>query len=386
MEAHKKINILFLIDYLYGFGGTERHLYDLASRLNQDSFRSIVCPFRCNEYIVNIFRRAGIHIEPISVKRIYGFSAIKQIPALIQLIRKHRIDIVQTFNIDSDLYGTVIGKLAGTPLIVSSRRDLGVYRKAHHLMLSKLTHRYVNHFIAVCNAVATNMLQREKVARQKVTTIYNGFELANINRANRSRISELVRKFKIGANSFVIGNVSHLRPEKGHEVFFEAIRRVKASIPELRVLAVGGGEKLSDFRDEIRARGLDDVVYLTGYVPNVFNFISLMDLCCLTPLSNEGFSNAILEQMAMGKPIIASDVGGNTEAIVHGESGLIVPPDDADALAQAIMKLYKNPTLRKSLGVNAKIRVETEFSMERMIQRMEEFYFTLFEKNSNGKY
>jgi len=128
-QNNKKISILFFIDYLHGFGGTERFLFNLVTRLNHDLFNCIICPFSFNQYALKIFRDAGIHIEPTPLPKIYGISAFKQGSKIRSLIRKYNIDIVQTFNIDSDIYGTIIAKFSGVPLIISSRRDLGTYRK-----------------------------------------------------------------------------------------------------------------------------------------------------------------------------------------------------------------------------------------------------------------
>lgn len=385
-QVKKKINILFFIDYLHGFGGTERFLFNLTTRLNRSLFNCLVCPFRFNRYAVKIFRDAGIHVELTPLRRIYGISAFKQASRILRLIRKHNIHVVQTFNIDSDIYGTLVAKLSGVPVIISSRRDLGTYRKKRHLMVSKVTNRYISHFLAVCDAVAKNLSERERIESRQITTIYNGFDLADLDNVDQGKVTELRRRLNIGRNSFVMGNVSHFRPEKGYHIFFEAVRKVKPSIPNLHVIAVGAGEPLlGEFKKEIEREGLEDFVFLAGYAPNVFNYLSLMDICCLTPVSNEGFSNTLLEQMAMGKPIIATDVGGNREAIVHGESGLIIPPNDVNALVDGMMNLYRNRTLRKSLGENAKKRVASEFAIEKMIEQIEQFYLKIYQKNCNGK-
>ncbi len=377
---------MFFIDYLHGFGGTERFLFNLVTRLNSDLFNCIVCPFSFNQYALKLFRDAGIHVEPTPLTRIYGVSAFKQVPKLRDLIRKYKIDIVQTFNIDSDIYGTIIAKLSGVPLIISSRRDLGTYRKKRHLMFSKVTHKYVSHFLAVCDAVALNLSEREKIAFKQITTIYNGFDFADLAKVDLKRVAKVRNIFNIDSNSFVIGNVSHFRPEKGYHIFFEAIRKVRQSIPGLRVIAVGAGEPLfSQFKNEIEKEGLDDCIFLTGYAPNVLDYLSVMDICCLTPVSNEGFSNALLEQMAMGIPVIATDVGGNREAVVHGESGFIIPPNDANALADAILNLYRNKKLRKSFGENAKRRVESKFVVDKMVEQMEKFYQGMYQEKCNGK-
>ena len=374
----RKIKILYFIDYLYGFGGTEKHLFNLAKKINPELFDTIVAPLRFNTYIMNIFREAGIKVHPFPINRIYGMTALKHLPGICRLIKENNIDIIQTFNIDSDFYGSIIGKWCGVPIIISSRRDLGVYRKKRHLLLSKITNRYVTQFIAVCEAVAMNLIERENVLAEKITTIYNGFDLKELSSINFENVTKLRKQLNIGSNTFVIGNVSHFRPEKGYEIFFKAIYEVRSYIPNLRVLAVGGGMKwLKYYQDQVHKMGLGDVVCFTGYVPQVLDYISLMDICCLTPVSNEGFSNAILEQMALGKPIIATDVGGSREAISHGESGIIIPPNNVDALVKAILKLYNSKQLRRSLGIQAKKRLENRFRIEDMIKKMEDFYINL---------
>jgi len=369
-----RIKILFLIDYLHGFGGTERHLFQLATRLDSQQFECVVSPFRSNDEMIGVFRQAGIQVIPFPIKRIYGVSAVRQASALHRFIRENKISIVQTFNRDSDIFGTFVAKQAGAPVIISSRRDLGTYRKKRHLIISKMTNRYVDRFIAVCEAVAQNLIEQERVNSDKVTTIYNGFDLSDMRPVHKN---ELADKLEIDADGFVVGSIAHFRPEKGYNIFFEAIRQIKS-------LAVGGGEPLfSRFKDEIAANGLNDFVTLPGYVSNVSEYVSLMDVCCLTPVSNEGFSNALLEQMAFKKAIVATDIGGNREAITDGESGLIIPANDSQALAEAILKLYRDKKLRKSLGENARNRVEKMFDIKKMIGKTETLYLDVIREKAN---
>ncbi len=376
----RRIKILFFIDFLHGFGGTERHLFNLAGRLNRDRFECTVCPFRFNSETIEIFRNAGIEVVPAPFSRIYGLSAIKQARRLTRFIRERRFDVVQTFNIDSDIYGTLVARLAGGPVVIGSRRDLGAFRKNRHIKITKITNQYIRHFLAVCESVARSMTEREAVPASKITTVYNGFDLATLKTINQARVAKLRAALDLGPNSFVIGNVSHFRPEKGHDIFLEAIAKIRNQIPDLRVLMLGGsaGSTLqARYRQKIKDQKLGDHLFMPGYIDHVLDYLAVMDIGCLTPVSNEGFSNAILEQMAMGIPVIASDIGGNAEAVADGESGFIVPVNDADAVADAILKLYHNHDLRKQFGDEARRRVETEFSMDKMIERMESFYFSL---------
>jgi glycosyltransferase involved in cell wall biosynthesis len=385
MVPERKIKILYLIECLFGFGGTEKHLFQLVTRLNRDKFECIVCPIQFGPEMVNVFREAGVNVVPLPFERIYGFSAATQALKLFRLLKQQKVDVLQSFNVDSDIYGAVVAKLAGTPIIISSRRDLGAYRKEHHQRVTKITNRHVSHFIAVCGAVAETISKMDGIASERISTIYNGIDLADLSQIDDRTVKELRSKFNITSKSFVIGNVAHFRPEKGHQVFFEAIRKVKSKIPELRVLNIGDGDSLPDFQREINEDGLAGNVFFTGYVEKVLDYLSVMDISCLTPISNEGFSNALLEHMAMGKAIIATAVGGNREAIVNGESGIIIPPNDVDALAKAILELHGNAKRRAEMGQNAKTRVQSHFGIDKMISQMEKLYCDLANRNSDRR-
>ena len=188
----------------------------------------------------------------------------------------------------------------------------------------------------------------------------------------------------ISAESFVIGKVAWFRPEKGYQIFFEAIKKVKPFIKDLKVLAVGSGVLRGYFEQYCENNGLrSTVIFKVTSNDKIKELISVMDIACLTPISNEGLSNAILEEMALARPVIATSVGGNAELVVDGETGIIVPPNDPNRLADAMIKLYKNPELRKAMGAKGRERVKTYFTLERMLKKMEDLYISLMEEKNN---
>jgi glycosyltransferase involved in cell wall biosynthesis len=380
MKHKRKIKILFLVDYLFGFGGTEKHIFQLATRLDPSKFECTVCAMRFGSEIVETFRKAGVRIMPLYFKKIYDLSAIRLAFRLSKFLRKERIDIVQSFNVDSDIYGALIARLGHTPVFISSRRDLAGYRKRHHLKITNITNRYVSHFIAVCRAAAEMISSMEGVKPDKITIIYNGIDLHEIPQVDNNVVEMLRKKLNITSTSFVIGNVAHFRPEKGHAFFLKAISRIKSIIPDVRVICIGSSDLLPIFEREVKQNGLANNVFFTGYIENVFDYLAIMDITCLTPISNEGFSNALLEQMAMGKAIIATDVGGNREAIINSECGIIIPANDEQALSNAILELYNNPEHRQKLGQNAQVCVKSLFGLDKMIMQMEKLYTELAQK------
>ncbi len=365
---------MFLIDHFHDFGGTERHVVELARRMDRDRFECVICPLSSNPEYVDKIKRTGVRVIPASVQRIYGFSGLRQAARLIRFVRLNHFDVVQSFNVISDILAAVVGKIGGARTIISSRRDLGDHRKKRHLYATRFTDRWVSHYLAVCDKVALSMREREGIPAARITTVYNGIDSARSTEVDAASIEQIAGQFDIGPETFVVGNVSHFRPEKNHLLLLDAIEKVRDEIANLRLILLGDGPTQSAFERQVEERGLTDVVFCIGYVENVPDYVRLMDVCCLTPSKNEGFSNAILEQMELAKPVIATDVGGNSEAVADGETGYVVPANSVDRLADAILKLYRDPALRARMGKNGRERVIRLFSSNTMVQEMEDFY------------
>jgi len=328
---------------------------------------------------VERIRSVGVPVEYIRVGRIYGPHAIYQALKLLRLIKHYHIDIVQSYHFKSDTYGVFISKIGGVKRIVSSRRDMGDLKKAHQVLLCKFMNRFVDHFNMVCDSVGKAMHKTEGIPMRKMTTIYNGVDLDQFPVVKMNDILNLRNNLGISPKAFVIGIISYFRFEKAYDVFFAAIDKIRNQIPEWAVLILGNGPLEANFKALCKTKGLEGRVKFMGSVLNVERYIALMDLVCLVPRSNEGFSNAILEGMVMGKPIIATDVGGNAEAVVMGDTGILIPPNDPVQLANAILQLYQNPSLRMAMGEKGKKRVQDNFSLEQMVKKMEDFYIQILE-------
>lgn len=374
------INILFIIDWLgkgYG-GGTEKHLANVISRLDKSKFQCLVCAFDGHEgSIAEKIRNAGAEVIKLPVGRFYGIKAFVQLFKLIRVIRGKQIDIVQTFHFKSDTYGVIAAKLAGVPWIISSRRDTGDLKKRRHITLNKMINPFIDQFIMVCDTVGKTHAQREAIPDRKMLTIYNGVDLKQFPFYKKDMVSKWKREVGIDDGKFVIGSVAYFRPEKAYHIFFKGIEKIISEIKNFRVLVLGDGPLKESFEIYCRKKKFNDKVLFCGSVRDISKYISLMDVICLVPNKNEGFSNAILEAMATGKPVIATDVGGNSEAIIDGKTGIIIPPDDSESLAKAILKLYSNPAMRINMGIQGRKRIEEEFTIEKMISKMEGIYMEL---------
>lgn len=380
----KKINILYLIDTYINGGGTETHLADLVMNLDKDTFNPVICSFELEECpFVNKIRNSGIRIEYIPVRKIYSFEAFIQASKLMKFIKSNNTDIVQAFHFKSDTYGVLVSRLAGVKKIISSKRDLGDLKKKRQVLLNKLMNPYIDHFIVACNSVGEVVRKIEGVESKKMTTIYNGVNLRRFDLDRRSDVTSLKKELDIHDGTFVIGSIAYFRPEKAYHIFFEAIEKIKNSIENWAVLILGDGPLEEYFKSFCKERKLDRNVRFMGSVLDVPRYISLMDIICLVPNKNEGFSNAILEGMAMKKPIIATDVGGNAESVQDGETGFIIPSNDSEELSNAILKLFNDVNLRNRMGEKGRERIEKHFVLDGMIRKMEHLYLKLYQESNS---
>jgi glycosyltransferase involved in cell wall biosynthesis len=361
------IKILFIIDYFHRTGGTEKHLAELIAGLPADAFRCSIVAFDLGANpLLDGLRARGVAIVGVPVGREYVPNALVQAWRLSKLIRKNTYDIVQTFHQKADTFGAVIAWLSGAKHLISSKRDTGQLRKPWHFFLNRRLKSLFDAFIVVAEAVRVAVIANDHLPPSRITTIYNGVDIARFTVPSAQQRRDARTHLGFAADDFVVGMVAGFRPEKNHEVFFAGLLQAAPSIPSLKVLALGAGPLLGQFRERIAQTVLAARTVFTGDVSEVVPFLWAMDVGCLTSGSNEGFSNAIVEQMAVGLPVIVTDVGGNAEAVVDGENGRVIRPRDAAALAWALIDLHGNPARVAAMGHASRTRVEERFSLERM--------------------
>jgi glycosyltransferase involved in cell wall biosynthesis len=365
--ASDGIKILFIIDYFHRTGGTEQHLAQLIAGLQADAFRCSVVAFDLGANpLLDGLRARGVSVIGLPVGREYVPNAVVQAWRLVKLIRKNKYDIVQTFHQKADTYGAVIARLSGVKHLISSKRDTGELRKPWHFFLNRRLQSLFDAFIVVAEAVRVAVMAHDHVPGSRITTIYNGVDITRFRVPTAEQRSDARTHLGFAADDFVVGMVAGFRPEKNHEVFFAGLLEAAPSIPSLKVLALGAGPLLAQFRQRITQTVLAARTVFTGDVSGVVPCLWAMDVGCLTSGSNEGFSNAIVEQMAVGLPVIVTDVGGNAEAVVDGENGRVIPPRDVTAFSSALIDLHANPARAAAMGRASRTRVEERFSLERM--------------------
>jgi glycosyltransferase involved in cell wall biosynthesis len=346
--------------------------------LPAERFRSTVVVFDAGENtLLQELHSRGVPIIHLPVGREYVPNALRQAWRLSRLICRNRYDIVQTYHQKADTYGALIAWLSGARHLISSKRDTGQLRKPLHVFLNRRLRGLFDRFIMVANGVRDAVVAQDRLPAQRVTTIYNGVDTVRFHPPSAAQRAAARARLGFTDEDFVVGMVAGFRAEKNHDVFFEALSRATPALPSLRVLAVGGGELLAQHRQRLGGTGLAVRTVFTGDVADVLPYLWAMDVGCLTPGSNEGFSNAVIEQMAAGVPMIVTDVGGNPEAVANGQTGWVIPRLDAGALAQALVSMHEDSAGRAAMGRAARARVEAQFSLEHMCAEHARLYTAL---------
>jgi L-malate glycosyltransferase len=373
-----RIEILFIIDYFHRTGGTERHLAHLIAGLSSEQFRCSVVTFDLGENpLLDELRARGVPIVNLPVGAEYAPNALRQALRLRSLIRRNGYDIVQTFHRKADTYGALVARFAGAKRLVSSKRDTGEARKPRQVFFNRCLKSLFDAFIAVADGVREALVAREHLPSSRVTTIYNGVDTAKFNVPSAVQRAQARARFSFNTTDFVVGMVAGFRPEKNHDVFFDALLQALPQIPSLRIMLLGIGPLLEQSRARIAQTQLATRIQFAGDVVDVLPYLWAMDVGCLTPGSNEGFSNAVLEQMAVGLPMIVSNVGGNAEAVIDGHNGLVVAPLDAAALGKALVSVHADRTRAAAMGRASRSRVEEHFSLKRMCAEHTKLYLSL---------
>jgi glycosyltransferase involved in cell wall biosynthesis len=384
--SSKPLRILFIIDYWASPGGTERHLSYLTSHLDRNRFVPAVVIFSYQpNALVDQVRNLGIEVVHIPVARYYTPKAALQGYKLWRFIRSRRIDLVQTFHYKSDIYGAIVARLAGIRHIVSSKRDAADYKNAFHFWMHRLVRPITQKYIAVSEVIATVIRDKERAPADKVNVIHNGVDLHQY--AVPDVTTKAGHKAALGfaPGDFVIGMSAWFRPEKDHRLLIDAFLDLYSGAPSCRLLLVGDGPLYGHYSRWVRDQKLDHAIKMTGAVDDVRSFLSAMDIACLVPKFNEGFSNSILEKMATGLPVIVTDIGGNKEAVADEQTGFVIAPGDQAALTKKLRVLHADAALRSNMGIAARQRAEHLFSLESMIARHSDLYASMMQPDGGTR-
>lgn len=372
----KRINILFLLLSL-NVGGTEKHIYDLVLNLKKEKFNPLVC---CLYDLGSIGVRLVNNTEGVKVYHnlIRNKWDMAGIWKLIGILKNENIHILYTINSPlTQFWGTILVKFTGVAALVTRvAATKPIFHGKRRKIVNKLMLRFVDKVIAQANSHKEYLISHEGFQPWKVEVIYNGVELKNF--TSPINMLSIRRALGIPADALVIGIVARLRPEKGHLIFLQAARKIINVLPQSHFLIVGDGKERKKLEEITQELEIQSNVHFLGIRSDIPQIISLFDVAVLT--SNpvvETFSNAILEYMAASKPVVATNVGSTSELVIDGETGFLIPFNDSDTLANAILRLLKDGGLAKKMGEVGREKIKERFTVQKMIAKYESLFADL---------
>ena len=334
--SRKPLQVLYIIDSMWAEGGAEMSLRRLLRALPTGRVEARIVTFHTDERARPFLATFPCPVFHWPLVNMYNREAWRVSGQIRDLIQSENIDIVHTFFGTSDLWAGAIAKLSGAPVLISSRRDMGILRQRKHRIGYRLLSGMFNEVHAVSDRVKQYVINHDRIDPIRIVTIRNGVDTGH-HESVSERNKQLTReRAGIRPREVVIGTVANWRAVKGIDILVEAAALVLQSAAHVRFVIAGQfGQSPTDaaFTATVKQRARDlgiekQMTFLgpCGYVPEL---LAVCDIFAL-PSRSEGLSNAILEAMQAALPCVATDVGGNPELIEHAATGYLVPAADPE--------------------------------------------------------
>ena len=371
-----KIRVLHIVTRLV-VRGVPRHVLEVAAGLDPERYQVEVLAGRSEPDEGSLWEEARdrgltVHSVPALQRAVNPRADLAAFMAIFRAIRRGRYHIVHTHISKAGVLGRLAARCAGVPVVLHTYHGQvgevleGTLKSRLLLASERFAARLSNALVAVSRETAQHLADHGVGADHQI--IRNSIDL--------SHFGDWAGPPAALKGRPLLGAVGSLTPEKGFDLLVRAVLELLPELPELQVYILGDGPGRRPLQEQARSLGLEEVVHLPGIVPDVRPYLAAFDIF-VQPSRSEGLSGALLEAMAMGRPVVATRVGGNPEAVVHGRTGLLVPPEDAPGLVRAIAGLWGDQAERRALSAAGRELVWSEFDRGNMICQIDELYQAL---------
>jgi glycosyltransferase involved in cell wall biosynthesis len=377
---HKKnpVKILHVI-YSFNLGGSEDILVKLINRMNRNQFINIICCLTKNGTamkrveipdlkVYECFKRDGIDLTPVR--------------KILRIVKEHQIDII---------HGRAWVTLIPTVLVkMLARKGLKLVfgfhgqnysdvkhnkRNLKRLILQNLLLKKVDIVYTLNSSMRKYFSRHAGISEDRILIIPNGIDMAE-NNCGQNESESLREKYGIKRDDIVIGFVGRMDEVKNLPLLVKSFSQVKSKIPGVKLLLIGNGPEENRIRELVSELLISESVIFTGWIEIPNQYYQLMDIY-VQPSFFEGMSNSIACAMLNQVPVVATNVGGNPDLVLHNETGLLVEPDDIEGLRESILELAAKSDLRRSLGMKAAEYVKSKYPVNKMVQTYENIYSSL---------
>jgi len=365
--SHRSLSILYLIDNC-GHGGAEAQIALQASQVAALGHKVMVAA-PGDGWLMRELERRGIAAHSLSA-RSGKLACLHWTREITRLVRAHGSDVIQAYLFQMNLCGALAAKLTGIPAVASVRGRAYDFDRRRRLWAYHLIARAGATFTTPSLDLREALLRAAGIPPQRVVAIHNGVDLERLEQC-------FAHPDATGLPcGFRVATVGRLDPVKGLEYFLNAAAIVAPRAPDMRFIVAGDGPLRARLEKQAHDLNLADRVTFLGYRDNIAAVLPCLDVY-VQPSLSEGLSNALLEAMAAGRPIVATAIGANAEAVRDRHSALLVPAADARALAEAMLELHRDRALAANLGRAARARAQADFGLARAAERYIALYRAL---------
>lgn len=380
----KKINIILLRSSLRRskvLFGAETIILTIAERIDKTKFNPLIVVFKGEDEEIPPLaleaKQKKIPVEIIILKGKFDFFSIFK---LRRIILKNNIDILHSHEYKSDIIAFIATRFTSVKLITTTHGWLSINPKVKfYEFLDSIVIRFFNKIVAVSNAMEKELL-KIKIPSSKTSVIETALDFSYLQLDLKK--SNLREELGFDSNAVLIGTIGRLSLERGHIYFLRAAKEIIKIFPNVIFLIAGDGYLKESLVSEAKKMGIKDKVFFLGFRKDISNILSAIDIFVF-PSLRESFGIALVEAMAVGKPVVATRMGISSEIIKDGETGIMIEPKNSDSIREAVIKLLRDENLRVKIGASAKRLVVERFNCQQMVNSYEYAYLALLEKQKN---
>lgn len=381
-----QINICYIVDNLHT-GGMPHQLIKLLSHIDRTTYNPSVCYLsEINPDYLHILNGLRITSFSVEILKLCTPNILIKLLGLSSELRKADIHIAHTYGTHAHIIGTLAARFAGIPIVVGSRRDLGVKFTKLHYPVYRFINMFVDRTMVNSNAIKNAIVCTERMSVDKIEVVYNGVDKPTGRKTIEK--SSVLQSLGVDEGKDLIGVVANFHPWKGHRYLIDAVKDTLNKHPNLHFVLVGDGPIKNKLVTHASRLGVLHAISFAGTrddVPDILPFFEISVLPSLT----EGFSNTILESMISGVPVVATSVDGNLEIIKDMKNGVLVHPKDPMSLAKAISFLIENKACADAIAKKGQELALSRFSSKRMSGHVHKMYTKLLARKGikfNGKH
>jgi len=365
----RKIHVMHVVDSLE-VGGMENGVVNIANNIDKVRFKFSIC---CLSHPGALSKRINDdRVQVHSLQWKGGFS-----PGLFLKLagtfRKQKVEIIHTHGWLTLLYSSVASKLAGVSVLINGEHGTFHLNNSRRKIAYKIISIIVDRYVSVSYSLERELADVLNIAEDKIVTIPNGVDLRKFSAVPVEAVSKIKAGLGIPDSAFVIGSVGRLEPVKNYEMLLNVFAKLCSYVSDIHCVLIGDGSMRSTLESLADQLGVGAKVHFTGKVDNPHQVMSILDIFVCSSFS-EGMSNTVLEAMACGKPIVATNVGDNGKLVDDGCNGILVQSEDATGLEKALTLLISDKEMLQKFGTCSRKLAEEKYDILKMVSSYQDVY------------